>query len=134
MLLTNVPLRKKRTGLWSMVEAYPARWRIDETIRFAKPSYTLEDIRMLAYRRIQNMMARVPAAAHFTAVYLGVRTRIDVSAGYAPRAAKRVFGIPDFRDHALADGIREILSRTGRGSRLQNHRSTPSGQLQLLQL
>jgi hypothetical protein len=30
-------------------------------------------------------------------------------------AAKRIFGIPNFRYHALADGIREILTKAGQG-------------------
>jgi len=31
------------------------------------------------------------------------------------KAGKRRFGIPDFRYYALADGIREILFRVGKG-------------------
>jgi len=36
-------------------------------------------------------------------------------AGHALRAAKRIFGIPNFRYYALADGIKDILSRSRRG-------------------
>ena len=32
-----------------------------------------------------------------------------VLAGHVLRASKRVFGIPDFRLYALADGIRQFL-------------------------
>ena len=44
MLLTDVPIRRKRSVLWWVVSAYLTRWRIKETIRFTKQSYDLEDI------------------------------------------------------------------------------------------
>jgi len=31
------------------------------------------------------------------------------------KASKRIFGIPDFRYYAIADGIRELLNRYDRG-------------------
>lgn len=115
MLLTNVPLRKKRSVLWWGVEAYLTRWRIEETIRFIKQSYALEDIRVLTYVRLQNMMALVLAAAYFAAVYLGRRVKLEILAHHVLKAARRIFGIPDFRYYALADGIREILGRAAKG-------------------
>jgi len=33
------------------------------------------------------------------------------------KTAKRIFGIPDFRFYALADGIGKILDRTDKGVR-----------------
>jgi hypothetical protein len=48
-------------------------------------------------------------AAYFAAVYLGLRMKLRVLAGHVLRASKRVFGIPDFRLYALADGIRQYL-------------------------
>ncbi len=54
-------------------------------------------------------MALVTAAAYFAAVYLGLRMKLRVLAGHVLRASKRVFGIPDFRLYALADGIRQFL-------------------------
>jgi hypothetical protein len=32
-------------------------------------------------------------------------------AGYVERAAKRLFGIPDFKYYALADGLRALFTR-----------------------
>jgi hypothetical protein len=115
MLLTNVPLRRTRKSLWWAVSAYLTRWRIEETIRFIKQSYRLEDIRVLSYRRLQNLVALVLAAACFAAVHLGLLAKLKILAQHALRAAKRLFGIPDFRYYALADGIRTILTRSGRG-------------------
>jgi hypothetical protein len=109
MLLTNVPLKKTRRSLWWAVESYMTRWTIEETFRFIKQSYQLEDIRLLTYIRLQNMMALVLAAAYFTMVYLNLRTKLRVLTGHVLQAARRVFGIPDFRFYALADGIKAYL-------------------------
>jgi hypothetical protein len=117
MLLTNMAVRKKRTLLWWFVQSYLTRWRIEDTIRFFKQSYDLEDIRVLRYRRLQNMMAMVLGAAYFASAYLGVRAKLRVMTGHVLQAAQRIFGIPDFRYYAIADGISEILRRWGKGLR-----------------
>jgi len=49
-------------------QLYLARWMVEETIRFIKQSYHLEDVRVLDYQRLKNLMALVPAAAYFPAV------------------------------------------------------------------
>ncbi len=115
MLLTNQRVKKSRKSLWRIVESYITRWRIGETIRFIKQSYNLEDIRLLTYKRLQNMMALVLAVAYFAMAYLGLKTKLRVLARHVLRAARRLFGIPDFRFYTLADGIRELLLRRQTG-------------------
>jgi len=109
MILTNLPVRRSRKSIWHVVQSYITRWRIEDVIRFVKQSYRLEDIRCLTYRRLQALMVLVTAAAYFAAVYLGLRMKLRVLAAHVLRASKRVFGIPDFRLYALADGIRQFL-------------------------
>ena len=116
MLLTNLPMRRNRKVLWWVVSAYLSRWRIEEAIRFIKQSYDLEDIRVLTYERLRNMAVLVNAVAFFTAVVLGTRIKLDILATHLLRASKRLFGIPDFRLYALADGIREVCARSPRRS------------------
>jgi hypothetical protein len=111
MLLTNIRVTKSRKALWSIIESYMTRWSIEETIRFIKQSYNLEDIRLLTYRRLQNMLA----VAYFAMVYLGIKTKLRVLARHVLKAARRLFGIPDFRFYALADGIRELLFSRQKG-------------------
>jgi hypothetical protein len=115
MLLTTRPMRRNRRVLWQIVEAYITRWRIEDTIRFIKNSYEFEDVRLLTYSRLQNMASLVLAAAYFTAVRLGTQAKLKILALHVLKAAKRVFGIPDFRYYALADGIQTILRRIGKG-------------------
>jgi hypothetical protein len=117
MLLTTEPMRKNRAMVWWIVQAYLTRWRVEDTIRFIKQSYNLEDIRVLTYERLKNMAALVLAAAFFTAVQIGYRPKLQILALHALNAAQRIFGIPDFRYYALADGIKAILSKCGPGIR-----------------
>ena len=48
-----------------MVESYLSRWWVEETIHFIKQSYPLEDIRLLKYERLRNLMILVLAMAYF---------------------------------------------------------------------
>lgn len=114
MLLTNLPMRRNRKTLWWAVSAYLTRWRVEETIRFIKQSYDLEDIRVLTYERLRNMAVLVNAVAYFTAVVLGTRIKLEILTTHLLKASKRLFGIPDFRLYAIADGIREACAKAPR--------------------
>jgi len=118
MILTNLSVRRSRKSLWHVVASYITRWRIEDVIRFIKQSYKLEDVRCLTYRRLQTLMVLVTAAAFFAAVFLGHRLRLRVLAGHVLRASKRLFGIPDFRLYALADGIKQFLYNRTRGLKM----------------
>ena len=132
MILTTEPMRRNRKLLWWVVEAYVTRWRVEDTIRFIKQSYDFEDVRVLTYQRLKNMAVLVLCASYFAAVWLGTRTKLNILAMHAMTAAKRLFGIPDFRYYALADGIRNIFKRVGKGPlRPRGYRPSPSSQLYL---
>jgi hypothetical protein len=122
MLLTTEPLRRSRKVLWRLVRAYMRRWAIEETIRYIKQSYELEDVRVLNYRSLQNMMPIVYSVAYFTAVVLDTASKLRVMAGYVLKAAKRVFGIPEFHYYCIADGLTSIFMRhPGRIVRLRSN-------------
>jgi hypothetical protein len=109
LLLTTMPIKKSRKTLWRVVESYLARWRVEETIRFIKQSYQLEDIRLLTYERLRNMAALVMVAAYFACVYLEKTVKLKILLQRIYQSAKRIYGIPEFRYYALADGIKQIL-------------------------
>ena len=113
MLLTNAVVEKSRKSLWFFVRSYLSRWLIEETIRFIKQSYHLEDIRVLDYERLRNMASLTLAAAYFSGVWLGESLKLTVLATRVAKVAKRFFGVPDFHYYALADGIAMLLSRLG---------------------
>lgn len=120
LLLTTEPLRRERKTLWWAVEAYLTRWRIEDSIRFIKQSYNLEDIRLLSYQRLKNMLALVLAAAYFTATWLGEKTKLEILAMHVLELSKRIFGVPDFKYYALAEGLKAVLKRVGKGPRDDN--------------
>lgn len=111
MLLTSEPLNRSFKCLWRMVRAYLKRWSIEETIRYAKTCYDLENVRVLNYKGLQNIMPLVLAAMYFAACVLDHDQRLRVMAGYVEKAAKRLFGIADFKYYALADGMRALFAR-----------------------
>jgi hypothetical protein len=112
MLLTNVPIAAKDSpSLWWIVQIYLTRWKIEETFRFIKQSYNLEDIRVMKYQRLKNLVILVTAVAYFAATFLGQQMKLRILCEKLLIISQRFFGIPPFRFYALADGIRRILSQ-----------------------
>ena len=115
LLLTNVELRKSRNSVWAVVEGYLCRWLVEETIRFIKQAYHLEDLRLLNYTRLRTMMVLVLLAVYFAAVHLGEGLKLDVLTRRVISLSKRLFAIPEFHYYALADGIAFLLSKSSKG-------------------
>ncbi len=127
MLLTSLQIRPGEKDLWFIIQAYMKRWSIEETIRFIKQTYDLENIRVLKYVRLQNMMALLLAVFYFVAVVLDRNQKLTIMAGHILKSAKRVFGIPDFKYYALGDGLHNIFSRFP--GKLENHTEIRYSQL-----
>jgi hypothetical protein len=83
-----------------------------ETFRFLKQSYHLEDMRAMKYRRLKNSVVLVTAAAYFAATFLGQKMKLRILCEKLLIISQRFFGIPPFRFYALSDGIKRILSGT----------------------
>ena len=93
-----------------MVESYLSRWQVEKTIRFIKQSYQLEDIWLLKYEGLRNLVILVLATAYFSCVYLGKRGNLVILVQHSERVAKRIYGVPEFRFYAIADGIKNSCS------------------------
>ena len=126
LVLTTEPMRKSRKVLWWAVESYLTRWKVEETIRFIKQSYDLENIRVLGYDSIRNMAVLVFACFYFVAVWIGTKAKLEILATHVLKAAKRLFGVPDFRYYAISDGIKNILTRAGQGILPRNGLDPPA--------
>jgi hypothetical protein len=112
MLLTDLPtVARDSQTLWWVVQIYLTRWKIEETFRFVKQSYNLEDIRVMKYQRLKNLVILVTAVAYFAATFLGQQMKLRILCEKLLIISQRFFGIPPFRFYALADGIRKILSQ-----------------------
>lgn len=113
LLLTNaLDGARDSQSLWWIVQIYLTRWKIEETFRFIKQSYNLEDIRVMKYQRLKNLVVLVTAAAYFAATFLGQKMKLRILCEKLLVISQRFFGIPPFRFYALADGIKKILSQT----------------------
>jgi hypothetical protein len=104
-----VEVERSRRSCWFVVQAYLRRWQIEETIRCMKQSYGIENVRLLTYGRLRNMMVLVLCAMYFAAVCIGEGVRLGVLAHYALEEAQRFYGIPNFRYYALAVGLGKLL-------------------------
>lgn len=113
MLLTNVNV--KSLGVMRVLEIYLTRWKWEESYRFIKQAYHLEDVRVLRYTALRNMMVLVQAAFYFVSAELGKKLKLNILLKKIFEKAKRFFEIPEFRQYAIADGIYKILfsSQTG---------------------
>src|SRR3954453_4868426 len=130
LLLTNaLEGARDSQSLWWIVQIYLTRWKMEETFRFIKQSYNLEDIRVMKYQRLKNLVVLVTAAAYFAATFLGQKMKLRILCEKLLIISQRFFGIPPFRFYALADGIKKLLSQTTPGP---PQKSPPSLQLELL--
>lgn len=57
MIRTTEPRIGSRKFLWWSIEAYLTRGRIEDSLRFAKQSDAIEDLRVLGYESLRRMMA-----------------------------------------------------------------------------
>jgi len=112
MLLTTEPLRRNKEVLRRILCSYIKRWSIEETIRFIKQTYDLENIRVLKYTRMKNIMALLLVVFYFIAVVIDTSQTLKIMTGHLLRQAKRVFGIPNFKYYALGDGISAIFKKS----------------------
>ena len=107
LLLTNVDKGPKE-----ILEIYLTRWKCEESFRFLKQEYHLEDIRVRSYNSLRNTIALVHAVFYFLSVYLGRSLKINILLKKIMEKAKRFFQIPVFKHYAIADGIYRILFGT----------------------
>jgi len=131
MLLTTLASAASRQSLWQVVEGYLSRWRVEDAIRYIKQSYHLEDIRLLDYTRLKNMMAILLAAVYFASVWLGESLRRQILVRNITHVSKRLFGVVEFHYYAIADGLSYLFKRFGKwkGGRQAHQQKEPSKQM-----
>jgi hypothetical protein len=110
MLLTSCTVNiRKKESIWRIVEYYLSRWKCDESFRYIKQCYNLEDIRVRSYVSIRNIVVLVLAVSYFAAVYLGQNIKLKLLVERVFLVSKRFFGVPSFFNYAIADGIFNLL-------------------------
>ena len=125
MLLTTLRAARSRRSLQQVVEGYLTRWRVEETIRFVKQAYEIEDVRLLRYDRLKAMVAIVLAVAYFAMAWLGLREKLAVLSDHVKRVSRRMFEVPEFFFYAIADGVCRLFTRHGRWNGLDGPDEEP---------
>ena len=110
MLLTSCRVeRNRKESIWRIVEYYLARWKCDESYRYIKQCYNLEDVRVHSYVSIRNIVVLVLAVSYFASVYLGQSVKLKMLVERIFILSKRFFGVPSFFNYAIADGMFNLL-------------------------
>ena len=78
LLLTNLCGVRDSQSLGWIAQIYLTRWKIEETFRFVKQSYPLEDIRVMRYQRLKNLVLLMTAAAYFATTFLGQELKLKI--------------------------------------------------------
>lgn len=117
MLLTSLPVVASFKSQWRIVEGWLSRWRIEETIRFIKQEYGLENIRVHSYNAIRNMASLVLACAYFATVWIGRHLKRQVLAEHLAYLNKRLNEVPQFGAYAITAGLKRAFSAFGRLAR-----------------
>ena len=105
LLLTNAGDKTPK----EIVEIYLTRWKCEESFRFLKQEYHLEDVQVRGYTALKNTVVLLHAVFYFLSVYLGRRLRMSLLISKIIEKAKRFFEVPVFKHYAVADGIYRIL-------------------------
>ena len=96
-------------GVKGIIAFVLARWKCDESYRYIKQCYRLEDVRVRSYISIRNIVVLVLAVSYFASVYLGQSIKLKMLVERIFIVSKRFFGVPSFFNHAIADGIYNLL-------------------------
>jgi hypothetical protein len=112
LLLTNLCGVRDWQSLWWIAQIYLTQWEIEETSHFVKQCYQLEDIRVMRYQRLKNLVLLMTAAAYFATTFLGQKLKLKNWCEKLLIISQRFFGIPPFRFYALGAGFGHILFRS----------------------
>ncbi len=107
-ILTSEDVRSNADAA-RVVDAYLARWGIEEANRFVKQGFDLEDVRALTWRGLKRMVQLVQLAYGFLALLVhGPRKQVERVA-----ATFKAFGsVPVYAFYRLLEGIGRVLRRT----------------------
>jgi hypothetical protein len=96
-------------GLKEILEIYLTRWKCEESFRFIKQAYNLEDVRIRKWQGLKNLISLILAVFYFISVELAQKTKLNILLQKIYKKAKRFFEIPAFKHYAIADGLYRIL-------------------------
>lgn len=115
ILLTDIKYKRASEFVNFILEAYLTRWKCEESFRFIKQSYQLEDVRLRSYVGLRNIAVLAHAVFYLVSVLLGQRLKLNILLKQICEKAQRFFEVPAFKSYAIADGIYKVLFAYGKG-------------------
>ena len=110
VLITNQQLSLYDANqCYKILDNYLTRWKCDETYRYVKQAYNLEDVRVRKIVAIKNTVALVMAVAYFAMIYMGTSLKLKMMKEKIVVLAKRFFAVPVFFCYSMVDGIYNLL-------------------------
>jgi hypothetical protein len=109
MLLTNLECHDKQKFAHKVLEIYLTRWKCEESFRFIKQSYHLEDLRVRSLVALRNTVNLLHVVFYFISAVLGQKIKLNILLLKICQKAVRFFEIPSFKQYAIADGIYRVL-------------------------
>lgn len=129
VLLTNVEPADRDDHAGWIADVYLTRWKCEETYRFVKQSYNLEDVRVRSYTALRNLWVLVHAVFYFVSVVIGTRSKLRLIFKKVCAKAQRFYEIAAFFHYSVADGIYAVLF-SSRGGLRSSPARPPSPQRQ----
>jgi|GEM_PF-3928652 len=77
VLLTNLKIEGKE-DLLKILEIYLTRWKCEESYRFIKQAYHLEDVRVRKFNSLRNILAILMSVFFFLSVVIGEKLRLQI--------------------------------------------------------
>jgi len=92
-----------------IAEIYLTRHACEDTFRFLKQAYQVENVRVRRYTALRNTYVLVHAVMYFVSAVIGTKARRTILFKKLCEKAKRFFEIATFFHYAVADGIYRVL-------------------------
>lgn len=116
VILTNPPSFKKDI-LLEFIQAYIARWNIEELFRYRKVSSALESIQVRSLRRISSINLLAMLATAYAAILCQSPAHKKIFYFLFAQAKRERNRTCPFPIYAVADGIRSVFARFRSGFR-----------------
>ena len=113
LLISNLKPDAKKLTL-AILKYYIKKWKIEEYFRFKKQKFDLENFRVRSLKRIRNLDLILSITIGFLALFSDKKRKTKLRI-IVKKVSERIYDIPDFDYYALADGIKEILTKSYTG-------------------
>ena len=109
-LLTNVGVANKNDASW-LIKGYLSRWTIEETYRWIKQEYNLEDIRVQRYISLKNIITILFLVVAFLAIHLLLNPRMRLLLSHIYKSSMRLRDDIHFLFYAISRGVFDLFYR-----------------------